>query len=169
MLKPSQRKQQGQSLVEYALILVIVAVASIVAIGLIGPAINRGLGVTVGGLKGKMNAAAAPGVGASNVIYISSVPANSPYDSGGAVGQAVCTNNGTSRFVKLNIVTSSDIGQNDFIFTLDSKILPASLTGGPTWAAVVTLSSNASDKSVCPQSVVVTARKAIAIAPVVVY
>jgi hypothetical protein len=59
MRQPSHNSQSGQGLVEYALILVLVAVAAIVILGLVGWAAQGVMGLAVGGLRG-------PGSSASN-------------------------------------------------------------------------------------------------------
>ena len=145
------KKEKGQGLVEYALILGLVAVASIVIISLVGPSINRSYGVVVGSLHGKKNASSVP-AGSTNIIYVT--------------GTTNCAISGSTTVVNVTLQTSSDILKEDIVFSMDNKIVPSSTTGAVgTWAAQVQVAAVA-DKTKCPQSIVITAKNAIAIIPV---
>ncbi|MEP7288293.1 MAG: hypothetical protein ABI947_21285 [Chloroflexota bacterium] len=165
-MKHNRRRKQGQSLIEYALLLALVAVISIGVIGLVGPAVNRGLGVVVGDLHGSKNAAGNPSAGSTDVIYVSRV---SGYSPAAPIGSAVCTTTGSKTIIKVKIVSSSDITRQDFLFSFDNQIIPSNVVGSGSWTATLTLSTTTADTSLCPGSLVLTAKKAIAIVPVVVY
>ena len=72
-------------------------------------------------------------------------------------------------YVYVPIEASANISVQDIIITADGQITTTSATGSAAhFTATVYMSSTRADKILCPKSVVVSAQKAIVIAPVTV-
>jgi len=155
--------QKGQSLVEYALALVLVSLVSIIVLGLIGSATSRNVGVVTGTLGGKKNASGSPGAGTKNTIYIT---ANT------VICHIVTTGN-IGTYVYATFETSTDIALTDIAYSLGNVIVnatPSNIggnTGGTNPYTATALKSATADALLCPKSIVITGKNGLAIMPVV--
>ncbi len=151
--------QKGQSLVEYALALVLVSLVSIIVLGLIGSATSRNVGVVTGTLGGKKNASGSPGAGTKNTIYITANTVICHIVTTGSIGT----------YVYATFETSTDIALSDIAYSLGNTIVNAvaSNTGGTNPYTATALKSATADALLCPKSIVITGKNGLAIMPVV--
>ena len=153
--------QKGQGLVEYAIILCLVAIVSIVVLALVSGAVSRNFGVIGGALgakKNAANAASATGAGVTNTIYI---------DTSYVITCEVDQSSTIGTYVRVQFYASSDISLTDIAYSLDSTLVQAgaNTTGSSPYLAKA-LVKNVANAALCPKTVVITAKKAIAIMPV---
>ncbi len=145
-------RKNGQALVEYALILVLVALAVIVGAFLIGQAAQRVYGVIVGALGGAHNAEGQHEIAIDVAMCAASISQN-------RTGMWVT---GTTNEDVNNLLAST----NQSVGTgIGGAAAPVESTGGNTfrWNPLL---ANTADVNLCPQSVVIqSADGAIAVAP----
>jgi Flp pilus assembly pilin Flp len=155
------KRERGQSLVEYALILVLVAVVAIVALGLVGLAAQRIFGVTVGALGVRHNS--------TGIIEFSQetppmciLRASDPDWPTGFTGILIY---GTTSEDLADLTYSSNLSVNTGLGG-DPIVLQENGDGGFSVNHVL---ADHPDRSLCPSSVVIQSKNgAIAVAPVII-
>jgi pilus assembly protein Flp/PilA len=149
-----QNCQHGQGLVEYALILVLVAVVVIVAASLLGQAVQRVYGVISGALGAKYDAVGTHAIEITTAQCIAVKSSN-------LTGLWVVGN--TNEDVA-NLTGSTDKAVGTGMGGLAS---PVEVNGPNGFKFHPLLLDNAADLSVCPKAVVIQAKDgAIAVSPV---
>lgn len=146
-----RHRERGQGFVEYALVLVIVALVVIVIVGLLGMALQRSYGVVAGLLGAKHNTEHVIEIVTAQCIAIQSENLTGLWVIG----------NTTEDVSKLTGSTEQAVGTG--MTGLESPVE----TNGPNGFKFHPLLAHTADLSVCPKSVVIQAANgAIAVSPV---
>jgi Flp pilus assembly pilin Flp len=167
--KPNRRAQNGQGLVEYALIIVLVALVAIIILSLLGMAISRGLGIVAAALGAKHNSTVASG----SAVEIQQaechiVPLNST-QGGLCPGGDWCG----KTVLRILGMTSPNIALSDLNISTDRGFADTITTnnGTPNSFLYQKIIADPADSSACPLSVVVQSQsaKVTSLMPIQVY
>ena len=163
-----RRAAKGQGLVEYATIIALVALVSIVILSAVGLATSRNYAVVASVVGGKKNPTGSV-TGLTNTISVETsspkVTCNIASPTSGWCGAHTCGAKG-STFVTLQLYASPDIQQQDIAYSVNSAYIPSTTTGSAASFQATVPIANTADAAYCPNGIVVTAKKAITIAPV---
>jgi pilus assembly protein Flp/PilA len=153
--KQTRKHERGQGLVEYALILVLVAIVVIVVTSLMGQGVQRIFGLITGALGEKHNASGGETI---------------------TIEYAECyVHTGSNPRTGLWIVGTTDVPLNELTgstnLAYDGPISTNPLEGGAsgTFTYNPELKAGVGDESLCPRSVVIQSKRgAIAVSPVII-
>ncbi len=154
-------QQQGQGLVEYALILVLVAIVVVAVAGLVGLAVQRVYGVVAGALHTKYDTVGHLVIESAAQCWI--MPPAPPGYPAGFVGINL-TGTTDIPFADLTYSTDASVGT-----TVDGSLVHIEGNPSPPNFKVNAILAASPDPGKCPRSVVIQAKSgAIAISPVTV-
>jgi Flp pilus assembly pilin Flp len=146
--KRLHKREHGQALVEYALILVLVAIVAIVVIGLTGLAVQRIFGVAAGALGAKHGT-----TGERRIV----------------IDVAACYAQYHKNLTGLWVVGTTNIPLTELTGSTESAVgtVKVDINGTNGFRYNPNLSETTADPSLCPKSVVIQAKDgSIAVSPV---
>ncbi len=159
--KRLRTREHGQSLVEYALIVVLVAVVAIVVIGLAGLAVQRVFGVAAGALGAKHNTTGVIDISPPGAQCVLGAPNPPDYPNGftGILIEGTTSENVQDLTYSSNLSVGTGAGGGTIIIESNGS-------NGFSIHHVLVMSR---DRAYCPSSVVIQGKNgAIAVSPVTV-